>query len=1433
MRTILIFGLLWPLAVSSVSVADDSRKDSFAGLADEYSQQIRPLLKQFCLDCHSTAKQEGDLDLERFAKLDDVRLGTKVWIKAAEMLDTNEMPPKEAKPQPSAEQKKKLRGWIERYLNAEAYASAGDPGLVVLRRLSNAEYTYTIRDLTGVEQLSPAKEFPADSAAGEGFTNAGNAMVMSPALLTKYFDAGKEIAENVVLLPDGFRFSPSQNRSDWTNDTLTRIRDFYREFSAETGGMTVNLQGIVFDTNSGGRLAVEKYLAATLVERDSLRSGSKNIQDVAKTHGLNAKYLGILWKTLNGNDDKSSLLLDALRTQWRTAKADDVGMLAAEVSRWQQALWRFTSVGHIGKVGGPKAWQEPVLPLVARHDIRLMMPSAAERQEVTLYLLASDAGDGAENDFVVWERPRFVTPGRPDLLLRGVREVSRELITRRERLFANAAKCLAAAAEAAESKEKLELPPLAQQHGVESDLLAAWLDYLGIGTGTAAKIDSLLTRKIENSAGYDFVKGWVGENAMSVVTNSSEQHVRIPGNMKPHGVAVHPSPSLQVVVGWRSPVAGAFRVEGKVQHAHPECGNGVVWTLEVRRGNTRQRLVNGVAHGAKEVGIGPIENVSVKPGDLISLLVGPRDGNHSCDLTAIDLTLSGDDRKWDLARDVSPDVLAGNPHADSFGNKDVWHFYTEPATADAGVVIPAGSLLAKWQSAANASEKATLANGVQKLLLAGPPDVKDSPDAVLYRQLASLGGPLVRSPVTPRQESRTSPDSGAKKDDQPTKAANSAPGNPLAERQGEVGLNPVLFGKHPNGSAVDAASLCVKAPTVLEVHVPADLVEGSEFVVSGTLHRETGAEGSVQLQVLANKPERTTGLFPTAATETNANGLWTSNNRGVSHATPIVVNDGAAARRRLEAALDEFRSLFPIALCYTKIVPVDEVVTLTHFYREDDQLQRLMLDEAQATRLNALWDELRFVSLDALTQVDALEQLIQYATQDADPKVFEPLRKPFADRAAAFRKTLVDSEPKQLDALVAFASQAYRRPLSAAEANELRGLYRKLRDQELPHDEAFRFTLARVFVSPAFLYRPEKATPGTAATPVSDWELATRLSYFLWSSQPDAELRHVAASGQLRNPDVLTAQVRRMLQDARVRRLATEFACQWLHIYDFDTLDEKSEKHFPEFRDLRGDMYEESIRFFTDAFQRDASVLSFFDADHTFVNERLAKFYGTAFQPSPAVDWQRIDGLKQYGRGGLLGMASTLAKQSGASRTSPILRGNWVSEVLLGEKLPKPPKGVPQLPEDEAALEGKTVRQLVELHSIDEKCITCHQRIDPFGFALEGFDTIGRRRDKDLGNRPIDTKTKLPDGSNVDGLAGLRDYLLTTRRDVIVRQFCRKLLGYSLGRGLQLSDEPLLQEMQQQLKKNDYRFSAAVETILRSRQFREIRGQDVEVAESP
>jgi hypothetical protein len=197
-----------------------------------------------------------------------------------------------------------------------------------------------------------------------------------------------------------------------------------------------------------------------------------------------------------------------------------------------------------------------------------------------------------------------------------------------------------------------------------------------------------------------------------------------------------------------------------------------------------------------------------------------------------------------------------------------------------------------------------------------------------------------------------------------------------------------------------------------------------------------------------------------------------------------------------------------------------------------------------------------------------------------------------------------------------------------------------------------------------------------------------------------------------------------------------------------------------------------------------------------------------------------------------LGLAATLAKQSGASRTSPILRGNWVAEVLLGDKLPRPPKNVPQLPEDEAATQGLTMRQLVERHTADARCSNCHSRIDAFGYALEAYDAIGRRRERDLGDRPVNTATRLRDGTEFDGLDGLRRYLGTTRRDALFRQFCRKFLGYALGRAIQLSDEPLLEEMDQALKSNDYHFAAVLETVVGSRQFREIRGKDAAAAES-
>lgn len=1384
--------------VCLATVESRSARASEGELANQFERIVRPIVIEHCAECHSQKLAEAEIDLTEYKSLADIQHNLVVWQKVAEMLDSNQMPPKDSK-QPTDSQRKELRSWLDEMLKLEARRTAGDPGPVVLRRLNNAEYTYTLRDLTGVNDLQPAKEFPVDGAAGEGFTNAGNALSMSPALLSKYLEAGKEVAAHAVLLPSGLRFSPSTTRRDWTEELLAEIRQLYARYSAKEGETRVNLQGIVFETNGGGRLPIDQYLQATLEEREPLALGRKSIETVASARNLSPKYLSLLWNELTRKEPSHSLLLDELRAQWQKTESKDVTALTTYVSQWQKTLWRFSSVGHIGKVNGPKSWLEPTNPMAPRQEVRLKLPAMEPGKDVSIYLVAGDAGDGSAEDFAVWESPRLVAPGRADLLLKDVRRVASALYLAREQIFRDASQCLAAANEIGDSGEAIDTAVFAEKFNVPTTSLQAWLDYLGIGTRGPVKIDAPLTRTTTSLSGYNFIQAWVGDDALSIIANSSDQAVRIPGNMKPRSVAVHPSPKMQIAVGWRCPEATSIQIEGSVQHAHPECGNGVAWTVELRRGNTRQRLAVGTSQGARGEKFGPFNKVAVQPGDLVALVISPRDANHSCDLTAIELTLKSDKNTWDLAKDVSPNLLAGNPHADQYGNMQVWHFYSEPTQGSSDHVIPENSLLARWQSSSDRNERARLAGELQQLLVPDFDPAKTiAPDVALLKQLKSLSGPLLAAAMK-----------SLVADSSPTDQATSS-----------FGLDESLFGKHPQGGAIDPSSLCVKAPTYIEVKLPADLVAGSELVTSGSIHPSSSEKGSVQFAVSTEKPAELAGLQAIAVTEQVNNGVWTSNNRSIAMTSPIVVADGSPARDRLTASFEAFRQLFPGALCYTKIVPVDEVVTLTLYYREDEMLQRLMLSDEEISELNRLWAELHFVSQDAFMSVDAYEQLWQYATQDADPSAFEPLRKPLLKRAEDFRSELIAAEPLHLDAVLRLAEQAYRRTLSEAERKQLRSLYSELRNEELPHDTALRMLVARVLISPAFLYRAEagdlseNASGTIPSRKVTDDELATRLSYFLWSTGPDQRLRTLAKEKRLHETEVLLAETRRMLRDDRVRRLATEFVCQWIQIYDFDAHDEKSEVAFPTFHELRGPMYEEAIRYFADLYQRDGSILELIDADHTFVNGALAQHYALNSTDS---GWHRIDNVRSKGRGGILGMAATLSKQSGASRTSPILRGNWISEVLIGEKLPKPPKNVPLLPETVPG--GLTERQLIEQHSADPACAKCHARIDPFGFSLENFDGIGRWRS----GPDINAVTALSDGTELAGYEGLKSYLLNQRRQDFVRQFCKKSLGYALGRAVQLSDEPLIAEMQERLEANNYRVQIVVESIVTSPQFQRIR----------
>lgn len=880
-RFLLSIGFVLFLLVAPTATAGRADNRRATDLAAEYTAEVRPLLKQYCFSCHSSKKKKGDLDLERFASLAEVRKDVGPWQAVVEMLDNGAMPPRKS-PQPNADARRRLLTWTRGLLTVEARAHAGDPGRVVVRRLSNAEYNNTLRDLTGID-LQPARDFPIDGAAGEGFTNAGDALATSSTLLNKYLSAAKEITVHAVLLPDGVRFSPAKTRRDWTDEVRNALRAFYSQYSAD------------------GKLPLRPYLAATIRHRKDLAAGRLTLETVAKQDKLNLKYLQILWQTLN--DQTPSFPLDGIRSRWRQAKPEEVDALLAGISAWQKWLWRFVPIGSYR-----------------------------------------------------------------------------------------------------------------------------------------------------------------------------------------YGNTIRQLPNVPVLV----PIAAAF--------------------------------------------------------------------------------------------------------------------------------------------------------------------------------------------------------------------------------------------------------------------------------------------------------------------------------------------DSAAAKGLLQGFAD-FRRCFPSFICYSRVIPNDEVVCLKLFHREDDHLIRLFLDEAQIKQLDRLWRDLRFISRFPVTEHKQLPQFIGFVTQDQPKELlayFESQREPFRRRADAFLKDEENAVPKQLEALLDFAARAYRRPLRAEEKTELLRLHHTLRKKGLPHEEAFRTVLTRVLISPSFLFRIETAAPGKEAQPVSSWELATRLSYFLWATMPDAELRQATAQGNLQDPKVLAAQVARMLKDPKVRGLASEFGTQWLHVRDIQQNREKNEKLFPTFDDkLRAALYEEAVLFCQDLFQEDRRLPDILDADYTFLNETLARHYGIRGIVGP--QWRRVMGMKKYGRGGVLTLGSVLTKQSGASRTSPVLRGNWLVETMLGEKLPKPPPNMPQLPDAETGSEG-TVRQMVEKHVRLGECAVCHQRIDPFGFSMEHFDPIGRFRDKDLGGRSVDTKVQLKDGTAFEGIDGLRRYLLKQRGEEFERHFCRKLLGYALGRSVILSDQPLIDEMIIELKKNDYRLSVAVQTIARSKQFRYHRG---------
>jgi len=318
---------------------------------------------------------------------------------------------------------------------------------------------------------------------------------------------------------------------------------------------------------------------------------------------------------------------------------------------------------------------------------------------------------------------------------------------------------------------------------------------------------------------------------------------------------------------------------------------------------------------------------------------------------------------------------------------------------------------------------------------------------------------------------------------------------------------------------------------------------------------------------------------------------------------------------------------------------------------------------------------------------------------------------------------------------------------------------------------------------------------------------------------PDEELLKHAATGDLAKPEVLAAQTRRMLKDPRIKGLATEFTGNWLGFRQFETNSSVDRGRFPTFNDdLREAMFQEPIRFMQDTISNDRSVLDLVYGKYTFVNPPLAQHYGIPRVTGDVSNWVRVDDAARYGRGGLLPMAVFLTQNSPGLRTSPVKRGNWVVQRVLGVRVPPPPPVVPELPGDEAKSD-LPVREMLAQHRANQMCAACHSRFDSFGLAFEGYGPVGDARTKDLAGRPVDTAVTYPGGVEGTGLEGLQSFIRGYRQDQFVSNLSRKLLAYSLNRSLQLSDESLIERMENQLAAKGYQFNALVESIVTSSQF--------------
>jgi mono/diheme cytochrome c family protein len=531
----------------------------------------------------------------------------------------------------------------------------------------------------------------------------------------------------------------------------------------------------------------------------------------------------------------------------------------------------------------------------------------------------------------------------------------------------------------------------------------------------------------------------------------------------------------------------------------------------------------------------------------------------------------------------------------------------------------------------------------------------------------------------------------------------------------------------------------------------------------------------------------------------------------------------------------------------------DEFVERVKYHRDDRFVVENLIDDATRARLDQAWNDLyasfeyhdNYLRLlashfgfdlkgDGIAQMDKA----RIAALPAEMRKYViPLRREY-DAVLAAESA---ARPEHVKDCLEFASRAWRRPLTELEKQGLRSFYDKTISADPDHRKAIRALLTRILIAPQFLYHVEQVSDATAgklsvamraedSPPIqqywglTNWEMASRLSYFLWSSIPDDELRRAAGAGELTDTAGIQRQVKRMIADPKARRFATEFFGQWLGFYHFDQHKGVDTSRFPEFTDdVKEAMYDEAVSFFEHVVRNERPVREILFADYTFLNKDLARFYGVKKEIKSTEGVELVEGAGEFRRGGLLRLGALLTATSAPLRTSPVKRGDWILRRILGTPTPPPPADAGSLPADDKLFGGLSLKAKLEQHKRNASCANCHTRIDPLGFSLEHYDPTGRWRERYPDGNLIEDAAALPDKTEIKGVDGLLKYLQSKEAQVR-KNLSYKLVGYALGRTVLASDQLLIERMTQ--AGGDATFGRLAAEIAISKQFRNRRGRE-------